>query len=92
VRSHDLSLRQLSGRFERLGGEGDPLVGLQLAQDHRHVVVDDLDPPRVDGAIHGVIVPDHFAGTSFFAVQKTAFVSIRMKLSSLKSSGWPSDV
>jgi hypothetical protein len=46
VRSHDLSLRQLSGRFERLGGEGDPLVGLQLAQDHRHVVVDDLAAGR----------------------------------------------
>ena len=69
MRSHHLGLCQLPGRLERLGGEGDPFVRLHLAQDVRHVVVDDLNPPRVDGPLHGVIVPDHFAGTSFFAVQ-----------------------
>ena len=68
------------------------LVRLHPAQDLGHLRVDDLNPPWVDGPFHGVIVPDHFAGTSFLAVQKIAFVSIRTKFASLKSSGWPSDV
>src|SRR5688572_14344707 len=74
VRSHHLSLCQLESRLERLRRQGDPLMRLQLSQDRRDVVVDDLNPPRVDGPLHGVIVPDHLAGTSFFAAQNTALV------------------
>jgi hypothetical protein len=60
----------------------------QNCRDHR---VNGLDPPRVDLALHRIILADHL-GTSFFAVQKIAFISIRWKFSSLKSSGCPSDV
>jgi hypothetical protein len=92
VRPHDLGLEQQPGGPVRLSHHRHPLVRGLGAQDGRHVMVNDLDSPRVDLPFHGVIVPGHFAGTSFFAVQNTAFVSIRTKLSSLKSSGCPSDV
>lgn len=49
--------------------------------------VNGFDLAGVDAALHGVILSGHFTGTSFFAVQKMAFVSIRVKFSSLKSSG-----
>lgn len=92
MHSHDLRLNQQSGRPVGLADHRDLFVRRFGAQNCRHVRVDYLNPPRVDGAFHGVIVTDYFAGTSRLAVQKIAFVSIRTKFSSLKSSGCPSDV
>lgn len=92
MRSHDLGLGQQPGRFERLRGQGDALIRLYLSQDGGHVRVNDLNPPGIDAALHLVIVLDHLAGMPLFAVQRSAFVTIRRKPSSWKSSGWPSDV
>src|SRR6478752_9003557 len=68
---HDLGPHHLPGRLEGIRRQRDPLVRLHLAQDIRDRVVHDLNPPRVDGALHGVIVIDYesatdhyFAGTS----------------------------
>jgi len=75
-----------------LGHHCDAFMRCLLTQnlgDHR---VNGLDLSRVDEALHSVILSGHFTGTSLFAVQKIAFVSIRVKFSSLKSSGCPIDV
>jgi hypothetical protein len=88
----DLCLNQQPGGPVGLGDHRHLFVRSFGAQNGSHLGVNDLNPPRVDRTLHGLIVPDHFAGTSFFAVQKIALLSIRSKFGSLKSSGWPSDV
>ena len=74
-----------------LGHHGDAFMRCLLTQNRRDRQVNGLNLPWVDAALHGVILAHHF-GTSFFAVQKIALVNMRRKFSSLKSSGWPSDV
>ena len=89
---HDLGLQKLTSSLVRIDCERNPLMGLHGTQNGRDLRVNGLNLPRVDAALHGVILSGHFTGTSLFAVQKIAFVSIRVKFSSLKSSGCPSDV
>lgn len=89
---YDLSLHKLTRSLVSIYCECNPLMRLHGTQNGRDRRVNGLDPPGVDAAIHTVILSSHFTGTSFFAVQKIAFVSIRVKFSSLKSSGCPIDV